>query len=337
MKGFAKKIVIASGINNKHTYLSIVGNNITQEKVNDNGTKTIIKTNIETKRIRVQHINLDDERIEMDMSDDIRNCVIDISINGDRWEGAVVNGEPYGWGKLYNEWNNCVYEGFMYKQSFVCYGTEYYSDLSTIQYDGMFYDNHHMGYGRLFDRKGDLISSGCWINNEYSSSILRTYPRCEDTELIHSLLRVIVIGNNSYNNDSMDSLLFANYPHLNKLVIGSYCCKNVVRCEIRSMHCLRTFSVGEYSFFNLKGNTCTFSCKYCSALVRMSFGEKAFGFFHQFNIRGKIFYFCNKVVGLKKLKKISMKGGSFVNSSFILQSIDFNKLLMFRPSKSFDC
>lgn len=324
MRKSAKKIVIASGINNKHTYLSIVGNSITQEKVNEDGTKTIIKANIQTKRIKVQSISLNGERIEMGMSNDIRNSVVDISLSGDRWEGDVLNGEPCGWGELYNELNDCIYEGFMYKQSLVCYGTKYYSSIHRIEYDGMLYDNCQMGYGKLFDRNGNLISSGCWMNGEYASSVLRTYPRCEDTELIHSLLRVISIGNYSYNDDSMDSLLFANYPHLYKLVIGSHCCKNVTRCEIRSMHSLRTFIVGDYSFFNLKGNTSTFSCKFCSSLVRMSFGEKAFGFFHQFNVRGKIYYFDYDVVALRKLKKISMKGGSFVNSSLILHSINFS-------------
>ena len=62
--------------------------------------------------------------------------VLDLSDDGERWEGDVLNNEPYGWGVLYDSENRRVYEGFRLKDVNVCYGIQYYSDIQKVEYEG---------------------------------------------------------------------------------------------------------------------------------------------------------------------------------------------------------
>ena len=48
--------------------------------------------------------------------------VLDLSDDGERWEGDVLHNQPYGWGVLYDSENRMVYEGFRLKDVNVCYG-----------------------------------------------------------------------------------------------------------------------------------------------------------------------------------------------------------------------
>ena len=51
------------------------------------------------------------------------NQVLDLSDDGERWEGDVLNNEPYGWGVLYDSENRIAYEGFRIGDVNVCYGS----------------------------------------------------------------------------------------------------------------------------------------------------------------------------------------------------------------------
>ena len=50
-----------------------------------------------------------------------RNEIVDLSVDGDRWEGDVLNNEPCGWGVMYDKSNNRMYEGFRVGEVHVCY------------------------------------------------------------------------------------------------------------------------------------------------------------------------------------------------------------------------
>ena len=62
---------------------------------------------------------------KMEMNEVEHNRVLDLSDEGDRWEGDVLQQEPFGWGVLYDEDNNRRYEGFRIGSSNTCYGTQY--------------------------------------------------------------------------------------------------------------------------------------------------------------------------------------------------------------------
>ena len=62
--------------------------------------------------------------------------VLDLSDDGERWEGDVLDNQPYGWGVLYDSENRRAYEGFRIGEVNVCYGTQYYSDIQKVEYEG---------------------------------------------------------------------------------------------------------------------------------------------------------------------------------------------------------
>ena len=64
------------------------------------------------------------------------NQVLDLSDDGERWEGDVLNNQPYGWGVLYDSDGEKKYEGFRIGEVNVCYGTRYYSDIQKPEYEG---------------------------------------------------------------------------------------------------------------------------------------------------------------------------------------------------------
>ena len=51
--------------------------------------------------------------------------VLDLSDDGERWEGDVFRNQPYGWGVLYDSENRKMYEGFRLNEVNVCYGIKY--------------------------------------------------------------------------------------------------------------------------------------------------------------------------------------------------------------------
>ena len=77
-------------------------------------------------------LRLNDE----DLSGIKRNQVLDLSDDGDRWEGDVLNHQPCGWGVLYDSDNRMVYEGFQIGSKSVCYGRSYYQDIQKVEYEG---------------------------------------------------------------------------------------------------------------------------------------------------------------------------------------------------------
>ena len=65
-----------------------------------------------------------------------KNEVLDLNDDGERWEGDVLQNQPYGWGVLYDSENRRAYEGFRFKDVNMCYGTQYYPDIQKVEYEG---------------------------------------------------------------------------------------------------------------------------------------------------------------------------------------------------------
>ena len=78
--------------------------------------------------------------------------VLDLSDDGERWEGDVLHNQPYGWGVYYDKDNNKVYEGFRLKDVNMCYGRSYYADIQQLEYEGDICEGKRWGRGVQFDR-----------------------------------------------------------------------------------------------------------------------------------------------------------------------------------------
>ena len=100
--------------------------------------------------------------------------VLDLSDEGERWEGEVRNLLPNGQGQFFNRDNVCVYEGAMVNGRVNGLGTGFYPDLGVKAYVGQWKNNLRHGLGREFNRRGELVRSGLWLNGSFAT--LETLP-----------------------------------------------------------------------------------------------------------------------------------------------------------------
>ncbi|KAM7453483.1 hypothetical protein BLSTO_05769 [Blastocystis sp. subtype 1] len=102
------------------------------------------------------------------------NRVLDLSDDGERWEGNVLDNKPCGWGVLYDSENRRVYEGFRIGDVNVCYGRSYYPENQKVEYEGEIYEGMRWGRGTHYDRNGSIVFEGEWMNNEPVNSFTVT-------------------------------------------------------------------------------------------------------------------------------------------------------------------
>ena len=106
-------------------------------------------------------LRVDDE----DLSGVKRNQILDLNDEGDRWEGDVLNDEPFGWGVMYDKEGRKVYEGFRLGGEAACYGRKYYADISRVEYDGEWCVGRRWGRGTQYDRNGVVVYEGEWVDD----------------------------------------------------------------------------------------------------------------------------------------------------------------------------
>ena len=152
--------------------------------------------------------------------------LIDLSDDGERWEGDIVDGYPCGWGRLFNSDNVLCYEGFRFKKYHVCYGTSYYTDVfpETMEYAGMISFGLRCGMGTEYNRSGVVVYTGLWMSNVQLSENTVIVPP-NTTELLHNtLMNGFVIQEHCYPHIRVFSL--HSYPFLETVDIAPYCFYN---------------------------------------------------------------------------------------------------------------
>ena len=82
------------------------------------------------------------------------NQILNLSDDGGRWEGDVLDNKPCGWGVLFDSENRRTYEGFRVGDVNVCYGISFYPDSGVIEYMGELCGGKRWGRGTLYNRKG---------------------------------------------------------------------------------------------------------------------------------------------------------------------------------------
>ena len=176
-------------------------------------------------RIRIESLLLIGEIYENKKPINVRvtQTVIDLDASGRRWEGEVKDGEPFGYGGLYNEEGQIEYEGFMMDGVKSCYGIEYYSDIGRVKYDGCYYNNNRFGKGVLYGRDGSIDYDGLWKNNEPTSSQF-------DGNTVDNHTESVVIPNYSFTKSS--SFIPSCAQSLKHILIGNDCFTGVRSFEL---------------------------------------------------------------------------------------------------------
>ena len=149
--------------------------------------------------------------------------IIDLTADGDRWEGDVVDNIPCGWGELYDSDNNLAYRGFVYNNQKVCYGTTFYPTTSAQipSYSGGFFNNVPQGEGVLIDRNGESLYIGEFLRGRPVTDSEPIIPRrTSDWSLLQSCIRELIVSDHSFTSLSSFSLqyLFS----LEKFVVGNF-------------------------------------------------------------------------------------------------------------------
>ena len=179
------------------------------------------------------------------------NQVLDLSDDGERWEGDVLNDEPYGWGVLYDSENRMVYEGFRIGEVNVCYGRSYYSDLGVIEYKGEWCGGQRRGRGVQYDRSGNTVFDGEWMDDEQLS---KRVVLNEENQLLHNRIEELIVSNNSRNGIEWRVLDLSFMSKLRVLQVGDDCFIRSTEYNpnrhfyLKDCERVRELKMGRYSF-----------------------------------------------------------------------------------------
>ena len=202
--------------------------------------------------------------------------VLNLSDDGERWEGDVLHKQPYGWGVLYDKDNNRVYEGFRIGDVNVCYGRSFYPENQMVEYEGEICEGMRWGRGTQYDRQGNIVFKGEWMNNEQLSNRVVVN---EESQLLHNHIEELIVSNNSCNGPEWTTLHLSLTPKLRLLEVGDYCFMNVKEVKLIGLNQLERVVIGEISFMkNNDGNDSArhFYLKNCERLRELKIGYCSF-------------------------------------------------------------
>lgn len=258
--------------------------------------------------------------------------ILDLTACGERWEGYVLNDQPCGWGEFYDDENQLVYRGFMYKDHRVCYGSIFYPDLGILEYEGMLCNGKKWGYGSLYDRTANLIQKGRWLDDAHVGTSL-FIPLSASLSGLHTLLKSIVLNSGSSNLPK--TLTLENYSQLQSLVFGPNSFPHTKQLVIRQMKSLHkiTFYIHsfnfEYSYMECSciKETSSLSIHDCPSLSTVVFGNNAFSEFH-----------CLHVSKCDTLQSLVFRGHNFMESdSPQFESLPYLQTLYFGEASFQHC
>ena len=205
--------------------------------------------------------------------------VLDLSDDGERWEGDVLDNQPYGWGVLYDSENRMAYEGFRIGDVNVCYGIQYYSDIHKVEYKGEICEGKRWGRGIQYDRNGKTVFDGEWMNDD--NQIEKRVVLNEENQLLHSHIEELIVENNSCNGPEWAVLDLSFISHLRLLEVGDKCFENVKEVKLIGLSKLERMVIGKKSFTKKKnsdGNDPNrrFCLKNCERLRELKIGRYSF-------------------------------------------------------------
>ena len=243
---------------------SITDNNIVTDYAEEG---RIVRADVEKKELlRVDGI---------DVSEVKHKQILDLNDEGDRWEGDMLNGEPCGWGVLYDKDNHKVYEGFRIGGVNVCYGRSY-SDIERIEYEGGICHGMRWGRGVQYDRSGLVVFDGEWMNDDHlDTRVVIT----EASALFHNRVEELVVGDGCCNGKEWNRLDLDLVPSLKSLSIGDGCFANVSEVRLVGLSELERVVIGKISF--TKSGFCSvpdrdFYLKNCPQLKLLVVGNQSF-------------------------------------------------------------
>ncbi|KAM7453388.1 hypothetical protein BLSTO_05865 [Blastocystis sp. subtype 1] len=199
------------------------------------------------------------------------NVVLDMKEKGERWEGDVLNDQPYGWGVLFDSENRMVYEGFRIGDVNVCYGRSYYPENGKVEYEGEWCEGNRMGAGVLYDRSEVVIHEGEWVNNR---PLLTRVEMTDKNPVLHNRVKELIVKDKSCNGKEWKSLDLSLLSKLRKLRIGDECFNEVEKVKLNGLNELESVVVGKESFTFQSDTKTSFEMKDCEKVKELIIGER---------------------------------------------------------------
>ena len=214
----------------------------------------------------------------VDLSEMKRNEILDLSVEGDRWEGDVLDGIPCGWGVVYDKNNERVYEGFRIDEKNACYGRTYYSDISRLEYEGEWCDGMRWGRGVQYDRNGVVVYDGEWLND---APLEKRVEVTSANVLLHNHVEELCVIDGCCNGSDLTELDLRGFVNLRELKVGNKCFENVNEVKLIELSSLKSVEIGMNSFTKAKnsyGNNPNrhFYLKNCPKLRSLKMGHHSF-------------------------------------------------------------
>ena len=245
------------------------------------------------------------------------NVVLNLNDDGERWEGDVLDGIPYGWGVLYDSENRMAYEGFRIGDVNVCYGTRYYSDIGVIEYEGEWFEGKRWGRGIQYDRTENTVFDGEWMNGEQLSKRVVVN---EENQFLHNRIEELTVKDNSCKGNEWSALDLSLMPNLKEFIVGDNCFTYVYEVKLIGLNQLERVVIGESSFAEEDAYYCHtyghFYLKDCERVKELKIDR---GSFKQYSV-------C-EIDGVPSLEVIELgvpdKGGAvfFATKCFELKSV----------------
>ena len=236
---------------------------------------------VELNRERVIEVDVDSHALLRVNGEEVsgieHNRVLNLSDDGERWEGDVLQNKPSGWGVLYDSENRMVYEGFRIGDMSVCYGRSYYPDIHTIEYEGMIYEGKRWGRGVQYDRNGKTVFEGEWMNGE---PVEKTVTITDESGLFPTCVEELVIDERSLNKEEWFSFDLSVFSHLRELRVNNGCCHYVEEVKLIGLHELERVVIGDSCFTNYHEGEMNpnrrFYLKNCERLRELKMGDHSF-------------------------------------------------------------
>ena len=206
--------------------------------------------------------------------------ILDLSGDGDRWEGDLMKEKPYGWGVVYDKDNHKVYEGFRLGEINICYGTTYYSDIEKKEYEGEWFNGKRCGRGTQYDRNGAVVYKGKWLNDEHMDTRVEL---TQDIKVFHNQVEELVVSDHYCSYVWWKEVNLSLMPCLKSFTVGNECLQLVSGLKMIGMSKLESVVIGDSCFCGLHSRHSSpggeFVLKNCPKLKTLKIGCDSFTVF----------------------------------------------------------
>ena len=208
---------------------------------------------------------------------ELQTGVWDLSVEGDRWEGALHNGKPSGFGSCYDYDGHLVYRGCMINGVRSLYGIVFFGDTQKVEYAGVMLTGKKWGKGILYDRRQRVLHDGDWIDDH------PVYPYDSLSSLVsasalHTRLRKMRLKLNH-----CTSLHLHDFSVLTSIAWEAGSCDLLTTIQIDAMPCLHSIRFDDHACSSSISNS-SLSIQNCPCLETLVFKPSSCCFFSSLEI-----------------------------------------------------